>query len=60
MPIVPNYDQTVEFLNIFRPNGPHLLTAIPVGGGRLDTVRFETTEGVAAWCEAMNDDIRSS
>lgn len=55
MSIVPDYEQTIKFLDIFRPNGPHLLTAIPVEGGRLVTKRFESTDGVVKWCETMND-----
>ena len=54
MSISPNYSQTIEFLEIFRPSGPHLLTAIPVEGGRLTTERFSSTLGVEEWCKELN------
>ena len=56
MSIVPNYEQTVQFLEIFRPQGPHLLTAIPVEGGYTKTERFESTLGVEEWCVELNPD----
>lgn len=54
MPIFSKYSDSTEFLDLLRPAGPHLLTAIPVGGGHLVTKLFPTTEGVVEWAQATN------
>lgn len=52
--IEPDYTQTTQFLQVFSPQGPYLLAAIPVEGGSLKSEYFETLDGVEDWCRATN------
>lgn len=53
--MLPKYDETIEFLQVFRPNGPHLLTALPLNDTHdPKTRRFKDTKEVKAWCESLN------
>jgi len=47
--------QALEFLQKFRPNGPWTITAIPVDGGRLNTVTFnaEDSQKLEDWLTAQ-------
>jgi len=49
---------SLDFLNKFRPNGPWTLTAIPVEGGRLDTVTFtaDSEEKIETWLATKGKD----
>lgn len=49
---------SVEFLQQFRPGGPWTLTAIPVEGGKLDTVTFSegSEEKIEAWLSDKSED----
>ena len=48
----------LDFLKKFRPKGPWVLTAIPVEGGKLDTVTFAVCEEkkVDAWLTKFGED----
>ncbi|MCK5600549.1 hypothetical protein KAR91_01700 [Candidatus Pacearchaeota archaeon] len=48
----------LDFLKQFRPNGPWVLTAIPVEGGKLNTATFGAKDGkkVNAWLKKFGDD----
>ena len=52
--IEPDYSQTTQFLQVFAPQGPYLLAAIPAKGGELKSEYFETLDDVQEWCQSMN------
>jgi hypothetical protein len=49
---------SLDFLKKFRPNGPWVLTAVPVEGGKLTTVTFAAKDGkkVTAWLKRLGKD----
>ena len=48
----------LDFLKQFRPNGPWVLTAVPVEGGKLDTATFETGDKkkIESWLKTNGKD----